>query len=141
MIHGLPSNGFVLCLLCWLLSLLIARQVISHAQQLNVNSESISIGGLSAGGQMSAVMAHFARDEGINLKLQLLIVGAFDFQQVPPTGSDIEREVPYESFVTYKDVPWGPLGRLQWFVDQWIGTDEGTCAYARLPGFDLANLM
>lgn len=74
---------------------------------------------------MSAVMAHFARDEGINLKLQLLIVGAFDFRQVPPTGSDVEGEVPYRSFVMYKDVPWGPLGRLQWFVDQWIGTDEG----------------
>ena len=74
---------------------------------------------------MSAVMAHFARDEGIDIKLQLLVVGAFDFRQVPATGKGIDNPVSYESFSTYQDVPWGPLGRLQWFMDQWVGTDPG----------------
>jgi acetyl esterase/lipase len=100
-------------------------QVIENAEKLEVIPQSVSIGGLSAGGQMTAVMAHFARDEGIELKLQLMTVAATDFRQFPTTGSDIDPSCPYESFITYKDVPWGPLARVQWFLDQWLGTDEG----------------
>lgn len=96
---------------------------------LNVNGKSISIGGLSAGGQMTAVMAHFARDEEIELKLQLMTVAATDYRQVPLEGSNIDPSCPYESFIKYKDVPWGPLGRLQWFMDHWIGTDAGMYNY------------
>lgn len=80
---------------------------------------------------MSAVMAHWARDEGIDIKLQLLVVGAFDFRQVPETGKsfhddeELANSVQYKSFVFFQDLPWGPLGRMQWFVDYWIGTDPG----------------
>jgi len=49
--------------------MLISFQVHSHPTELNCKADSISIGGISAGGQLSCVMQHMARDEGIRLKL------------------------------------------------------------------------
>lgn len=100
-------------------------KVMANAETLNINPKSVSIGGLSAGGQMTAVMCHFAREEGIDLKLQLMTVAATDFRQFPENGKEIDPSCPYDSFVTYKDVPWGPMSRVQWFMDHWLGTDIG----------------
>jgi acetyl esterase/lipase len=52
------------------------KWAIANAKNLDIDPHSVSIGGLSAGGQMSAVLAHFARDEGVDLKLHLMIVPA-----------------------------------------------------------------
>jgi acetyl esterase/lipase len=45
------------------------QQVRDNAKELNVQPESISIGGISAGGHISAVCQQLARDANINLKL------------------------------------------------------------------------
>ncbi|KAI8261140.1 Trichothecene 3-O-acetyltransferase TRI101 [Colletotrichum sp. SAR11_239] len=55
-------------------------ETISNAQALNIDPTSVSFGGLSAGGQMSAVLAHLARDEKIPIKLHLMIVPATDMR-------------------------------------------------------------
>jgi len=44
-------------------------QVHEHASEINGLPDSISIGGISAGGQLSCVLQHLARDAGIPLKL------------------------------------------------------------------------
>jgi acetyl esterase/lipase len=101
-------------------------QTISNAQSLNIDPSSVSIGGLSAGSQMTAVLGHFARDEGIDLKLQLIIVPATDMRYCLRTRDLNEDTCPYESVLLYHDAPWGPLEREQWFLKYWLGDDDGT---------------
>jgi acetyl esterase/lipase len=43
--------------------------ILKHGSELNCNPASMSLGGISAGGHLSAVMQHMARDAGIPLKL------------------------------------------------------------------------
>ncbi|KAE8869289.1 hypothetical protein PTNB73_04342 [Pyrenophora teres f. teres] len=98
--------------------------VISHAADLNVDGSSVSIGGLSAGGHMSAVLSHMARDAGMDLRLALLVVPSTDFRWLiaeEPVRSDVARS--YPSTALYKDAPWGGLKREQWFLNYWIPAD------------------
>ncbi|KAI2486118.1 lipase/esterase [Pyrenophora tritici-repentis] len=101
--------------------------VITHAAELNVDASSVSIGGLSAGGHMSAVLSHMARDAGIDLRLALLVVPSTDFRWLiaeEPVRSNVARL--YPSTALYKDAPWGGLKREQWFLDYWI--PAGKCS-------------
>jgi hypothetical protein len=50
------------------------------ASRLNIEADSVSIGGLSAGGHMSAVMSHIAKEEGVDLKLALMVVPSTDLR-------------------------------------------------------------
>lgn len=104
-------------------------QTIANASSLNVDPSSVSIGGLSAGGQMTAVMGHFARDEGVDLKLQLIIVPATDMRYCLRTRELNETTCPYESVLKYHDAPWGPLGREQWFLKYWLGDNDGKSSF------------
>ncbi|KAJ8117657.1 hypothetical protein OPT61_g1204 [Boeremia exigua] len=99
------------------------KWAIFNSEALNIDPSSVSIGGLSAGGQMSAVLAHFARDEGIELKLHMMIVPATDMRYCEK-GLKLDRSnCPYPSVHLFHDVPWGPLGREQWFLKYWLGDD------------------
>lgn len=74
---------------------------------------------------MSAVLAHFARDEGIDLKLHMMIVPATDMRYCEK-GLELNRlNCPYPSVHLFHDVPWGPLSREQWFLKYWLGDDPG----------------
>ncbi|KAF2035686.1 alpha/beta hydrolase fold protein [Setomelanomma holmii] len=84
----------------------------------------VSIGGLSAGGQLSAVLAHFARDEGVSLRLHLMIVPATDMRYCLKGSTLSEATCPYPSVHLFPDVPWGPLGREKWFLIYWLGDDR-----------------
>ena len=93
---------------------------------LNIDPHSVSFGGLSAGGHMSAVLAHFARDEGIDIKLHLMIVPATDMRYCSKKIKELKQDnCPYESARLFKDLPWGGLGREQWFLNYWLGEDPG----------------
>lgn len=89
----------------------------------------MSIGGLSSGGQMTAVIAHFARDcsPPLELKLQLMIVPATDMRYVPVSihnGEPLTIEnCAYESARFCSDLPWSPLARESWFLNYYIGTE------------------
>ncbi|KAL4961174.1 alpha/beta hydrolase [Aspergillus stella-maris] len=102
---------------------------IDNAVSLNIDPNSVSIGGLSSGGQMTAVLAHFARDHSppINLRLQLMIVPATDMRYVPLPITDaeplMEATCRYRSAVFFSDLPWSPLARESWFLNYYIGTD------------------
>lgn len=101
------------------------KWVIANAGTLNIDPTSVSIGGLSAGGQMSAVLAHFARDEGISLRLHLMIVPATDMRYCLKGSTLSTENCPYPSVHLFHDVPWGPLGREQWFLKYWLGDSRG----------------
>lgn len=95
--------------------------VISHAADLSIDATRVSIGGLSAGGQISAVLSHMARDAGLQLKLALLVVPSTDFRWLiaeEPVRSAVAKL--YPSIALYKNAPWGGLKREQWFLDYWI---------------------
>ena len=77
---------------------------------------------------MTAVLSHFAKEEGIDLKLQLLIVPAIDMRYCLLKEKLTERNCEYQSAIDLQDAPWGPLGREQWFLKSWIGTDRGKIA-------------
>ncbi|KAH7241355.1 Alpha/Beta hydrolase protein [Fusarium tricinctum] len=100
------------------------KWAINNASELNINPKSVSFGGLSAGGHMSAVLAHFARDEGIDIKLHLMIVPATDMRYCNTKLQKLTADnCPYDSVLQLKDVPWGPLGREQWFLKYWVSQD------------------
>ncbi|KAI9150451.1 esterase lipase [Paramyrothecium foliicola] len=100
------------------------KWAIDNAALLNIDPQSVSFGGLSAGGHMSAVLAHFARDEGIPIKLYLMIVPATDMRYCSTKIKKLTPEnCPYESARLFADAPWGPLGREQWFLKYWLGDD------------------
>ena len=77
---------------------------------------------------MSAVLAHLARDEGIPLKLQLLIVPATDMRYCAVEGDIDSATCTYRSVIELADMPWGPVKREQWFLNYFIGTDPCTLA-------------
>lgn len=75
---------------------------------------------------MSAVLAHLARDEAIAIKLHLMIVPATDMRYCHRSIKQLDKSnCPYESARLYQDLPWGPLGREQWFLKYWLGEDAG----------------
>lgn len=78
---------------------------------------------------MSAVMAHFARDEGIELKLQLLVVPATDMRYCLRGLTLDNTTCPYDSVLSYHDAPWGPLAREQWFLQYWLGDNDGNMVF------------
>lgn len=54
------------------------RWIVDHAEEVGVDTTRMAVGGDSAGGNLSAVVALYARDQGIPLRLQLLIYPAVD---------------------------------------------------------------
>ncbi|KAL4865119.1 hypothetical protein BDV12DRAFT_200402 [Aspergillus spectabilis] len=111
---------------CWS----AVRWAIGNAESLNIKPDSVSIGGLSSGGLITAVLAHFARDSTppIDLKLQLMIVPATDMRYVPLSVTDAEPLTPetcrYPSAIFCSELPWSPLARESWFLNYYIGTDR-----------------
>jgi acetyl esterase/lipase len=100
--------------------------VFDEAESLGIDTSRVSIGGLSAGGQISAVLAIKARDEPRlpKLVLQMLVVPAVDARFIPLEGS-CSPDVPYESYIKNEFAPCLPLHRLRWFYSLWLGTDIG----------------
>jgi acetyl esterase/lipase len=101
-------------------------KTIHNAAKLNIDPKSVSFGGLSAGGQMSAVLAHFARDEAIDIKLHLMIVPATDMRYCNTKLKELTiANCPYESARQLSNLPWGGLSREQWFLKHWVSEDAG----------------
>lgn len=73
---------------------------------------------------MAAVLSHFARDEGLQLKLQLLTVPATDMRYCPFELDGVVTSE-YQSVTDLADMPWGPLSRESWFLNYFIGEDPG----------------
>ena len=75
---------------------------------------------------MTAVLAQFAKQESIRLKLQLMIVPSLDLRRElssEPLRSETQKL--YPSAAEFAQAPWGPSSRLTWFLNNWVGTDQG----------------
>ncbi len=87
------------------------RWIVDHAADLGVDADRLAIGGDSAGGNISAVTALWARDEGIALRLQLLIYPAVDSSGDYP--SRVENATGYlldqESMEWFTEHYFGPV--------------------------------
>lgn len=76
------------------------RWAFSHADELDADPGKVCVGGDSAGGNMAAVVAHQARDDGIAPALQLLLYLATDFG-----GETASRKLFAQGFLlTAKDI-------------------------------------
>ena len=71
---------------------------------------------------MSAVLAHFARDENLPIKLHLMAVPAIDMRYCFEKHLD-ESNCPYESARLFQFAPWSPMSRETWYLDNWLPTD------------------
>jgi acetyl esterase len=90
-----------------------AQWINDNAADLGVDRTRLAVGGDSAGGNLSAVVALHARDNGgPKLKLQVLIYPSADMSSVYPS---------YEEFADQL-----PLTRttMDWFVDLYLGNRE-----------------
>jgi acetyl esterase/lipase len=77
---------------------------------------------------MSAVLAIFARDARIDLKLQLMVVPSVDLRwSIASEPARSESLIRYPSITEFAAMPWGPPARMHWFMDHWIGLDQGQC--------------
>ncbi|KAJ2972707.1 hypothetical protein NQ176_g7007 [Zarea fungicola] len=85
----------------------------THGHELNTLPDSISIGGISAGGHISAVCQQLARDAGLPLKLAVLTI--------PTTTSHLgltkALDSPYPSFVENELAPCLDWHRMKFFID------------------------
>ncbi|KAI0023031.1 alpha/beta-hydrolase [Xylariomycetidae sp. FL0641] len=87
---------------------------------LNVKPDSLSIGGISAGGHIALVLQHMARDAGIPLRLCLATV--------PPTTEGLQyrdyKESPYPSFHEFALGPILGWDRISFFGAQCFPRDD-----------------
>ncbi|RDW85198.1 hypothetical protein BP6252_02788 [Coleophoma cylindrospora] len=101
--------------------------------QWGLDVRRVSVGGLSAGANIAAVLAILAREERAKgaaagektfpeLVLQMLIVPAVDGRYVPVSGS-AGADCPYESYRVNEYAPCLPLNRVRWCYNLWLGTE------------------
>jgi acetyl esterase/lipase len=109
------------------------KWVFTSADGLKIDATRVSIGGLSAGANLAAVLALLARDEpGLpKLVLQILVVPLVDVRFVPLEGPCDPETTPYESLIKNEFAPCLPLNRLRWFYNLWLGTDVGKITPSR----------
>lgn len=104
------------------------KWVFASVEELGIDHTRISVGGISAGANLAAVVALMTREEANlpKLVLQLLTVPLVDVRFVSIEGTEIDKDkIPYRSLVELEYAPSLPLQRLQWFYDLWLGTDAG----------------
>ncbi|RDW77962.1 hypothetical protein BP5796_05814 [Coleophoma crateriformis] len=111
------------------------QYIVAHGEaQWGLDVTRVSVGGLSAGANIAAVLAILAREERAKdlaratgkafpeLVLQMLIVPAVDGRYVPISGS-AGPDCPYESYTLNEYAPCLPLNRVRWCYNLWLGTD------------------
>ncbi|OAA65811.1 Alpha/beta hydrolase fold-3 [Niveomyces insectorum RCEF 264] len=99
----------------------------ASADALNIRPDSVSLGGISAGGHITLVLQQRARDEGVPLRLVM--------PTVPPAAESLFYryyvDSPYPSFHEFVRAPILPWTRIQFFAMQCLasvadeaGTDD-----------------
>ncbi|KAF8851197.1 hypothetical protein BDZ45DRAFT_539841, partial [Acephala macrosclerotiorum] len=112
-----PEEGFPCQVVdCWEALNWIHKE---KAEEFNLNLSKVAIGGCSAGGHLSAVLAHMCRDSGLPLKFQLLSVPVCDLSMFAEDGS-LKPDQPYASYNEFADCPPLPLERMSYFFKHFL---------------------
>ncbi|KAL4956258.1 Alpha/Beta hydrolase protein [Aspergillus filifer] len=94
----------------------------SKADEFNVDLNKVSVGGHSAGGHLSAVVAHLCRNAGIPLALQILSVPVCDMHSPFTPEGEFDREnCPYESYREMEYTVALPAARMSYFHKHFLG--------------------
>lgn len=92
------------------------------AEEFNLDRDRFAVGGISAGGHLSAVVAHLCRDESIPLRLQILCVPVCDLHSpFTPEGQFDRENCPYESYRMMEFTPALPMARMAYFHRHFLG--------------------
>jgi acetyl esterase/lipase len=120
MTAGKLSTGFEVLPLCHR-HLAYATQIRDHKEkEFNLDLSRIAVGGCSAGGHLSAVVAHMCRDASIPLAFQLLSVPVCDMHVFTSTGQ-LRPDQPYPSYREMKFTQPLPMERMSYFHDAFLG--------------------
>ena len=92
----------------------------SKASEFNLDLSRVAIGGVSAGGHLSAVVAHMCRDASIPLAFQLLSVPVCDLHVFAPDGTLLPSQ-PYASYRDLANTQPLPLERMAYFHRHFLG--------------------
>jgi acetyl esterase/lipase len=96
-------------------------QVRDHkVSEFNLDLSRLAIGGCSAGGHLSAVIAHMCRDASIPLAFQLLEVPVCDLSVFTPTGK-LRPDQPYPSYHELEFTQPLPAERMSYFHNHFLG--------------------
>lgn len=85
----------------------------------------MAIGGVSAGANLATLTAIRARDSGIPLIFQLLVVPVTDAVIMDPITGLVAESCPYESWRTMGLNPVLSSHRMGWFYDLYLGVSDG----------------
>ncbi|KAH8928505.1 hypothetical protein BT69DRAFT_1346589 [Atractiella rhizophila] len=105
----------------------------THASQFRINPSQIAVGGFSAGGHISAILSHRARDKGIQAIVFALIV-------IPVTDANaldeelfIRRDSPYKSWTEHHDGPFLSYHRMSYFYRYFLPASGITSSFLASP--------
>lgn len=90
----------------------VLKWVAQHGEQWGLDKNNISLAGFSSGGNFAAVLARWARDEGIAIKHQLLISPWLDLRE-----ESFSEELFQENYGLEREP-------LKWFADQYAPLKE-----------------
>jgi len=113
-----------------------AAQARDSAATLNIDPDSISIGGISAGGHISLALQHIARDASFPLRLCLPTVPAV----TDALSYTYYTDSPYQSFHEFYKAPILPWSRIQFFSKQCMPEEGLAHLKAVVPDFWLAPI-
>lgn len=106
-------------------------QAREEATALNIKSDSVSIGGISAGAHTTLILQVLARDAGIPLRLALATV--------PSTSSALTfkdyTDSPHQSFREFAKGPILPWASIKWFGNTAMPQDKLPELHAMWPGW------
>jgi acetyl esterase len=105
--------------------------IAEHAKQLGIDASRLMIGGDSAGGNLAAVVALSARDNGPAIAGQVLIYPAVDFARKHPSHSEPETSV----LLTHTAITWFSAHYLSNAADgnDWRASPARATTLAGLP--------
>jgi acetyl esterase len=107
----------------------VTAEIVRSAGRYGITPEAVAVGGDSAGGNLAAVIARLARDEGIDLVHQLLMC--------PNTDSGLDSP----SFVEFAEGYGLSAATMAWYFGHYIGTaDRSDPRIAPLLADDLTGL-
>ncbi|RAK96903.1 alpha/beta hydrolase [Aspergillus ibericus CBS 121593] len=104
---------------CWTAFNWIRSQ---KAEEFNLDPNRMAVGGSSAGGHLSAVVAHLCRDASIPLRLQVLNVPVCDLLRAFTPDGEFDREnCPYASYQEMEFTAILPVARMAYFHRHFLG--------------------